>query len=149
MTQTEVAFSGADKAICDCALEYKEKFHLDIYKTDSLSRVTGWNGDGHLTADTVEWITGSNNFDRWGLRYESDCDACLSNEVFWVWSGFKLSEAGIWETNPATSEADRIYYENLNRYAMLFPVSTASIKSPMLLTSRNSKIIIVGIKSGS
>lgn len=109
-------YSGASSATCDCILEKKEKYYLDIYKssTASGSRVVRISGDGHLTGDTIEHIVGPNVSDTWGLRYESNCDACTSNEVFYVWSGFPVATSS---THPSP-------------YSELTPAATAPIKSP-------------------
>jgi hypothetical protein len=127
-------YTGTNTASCDCIVEDNEEYYLHIYKdsTDVASRFKELSGTGHLPDGTLEQILGPNYSARWGLRYESNCDDCAwpKSDVYWVWSGFKLTEAEIWEPNPATSEEDRIYYESLNRYSELIEVSTEPIKSP-------------------
>ena len=113
-------YTGANSASCDCVMEKKEKYYLDIYRgsTASGSRVIRWSGDGHLTGDTLEYVVGPNVSDTWGLRYESNCDACTSNEVFYVWSGFPVATSS---THPSP-------------YSELTNAATAPIKSPESVT---------------
>ncbi|MFB6343062.1 carbohydrate-binding protein [Saccharicrinis sp. FJH62] len=127
-------YSGANSAICDCVMEKKEKYYLDIYKngdTPEYLEKRIESGNGHLTADTVEYVTGPQVWGRWALRYESNCDACASNDIFWVWSGFKENqETGEWEPNPALSETDKDTCFNLHIYSVAIYASTEPIKSP-------------------
>lgn len=129
-------YSGANSASCDCVVEKKEKYYLDIYRgsTATDSRVKRFNGSGHLTGDSVEYIVGPNVSDIWGLRYESNCDECTSNEVFYVWSGFPVATSS---THPTG-------------YSELTNAVTAAIKSPGSVNASDQvyfdKIVLSWIK---
>ena len=129
-------YDHANSANCDCVMEGKEKYYLDMYKNgDSTQyRVLRFTGEGHLTSDTIDYIVGPNVSGNWGLRYESNCDACTSNEVFWVWSGFPVATSS---THPSP-------------YSVLSYAATAPIKSPNNLTASDQtyydKIVLTWTK---
>lgn len=109
-------YSGASTAKCDCVIEKKEKYYLDLYRGSTAigSRVAISSGVGHLSDDTIEYVVGPNVSDNWGLRYESNCDECTSNELFYIWSGFPVATSS---THPAG-------------YSELTNAATVPIKSP-------------------
>jgi hypothetical protein len=129
-TDYKVSFDYSEANWIDC--QYYTQYLLGIYR-DGIDEpddvVYSETAKGRKTSANIELIVGPNSSHKYALQYKEYSYSVYGCKEY-AWSGFKKNDDGIWEPNPATSEADRDYWYDLGRYSVNIRAATAPIKSP-------------------